>query len=231
MTRVQLYGVLRRALWQSTYSFTAHRCLYNCKCRSVPYLKECYVFLIFLSLKFMSRSNLSLTDYMSSQCAAGTHNPWASITQYCSRKKGRGREWRTLRQREWRSYERDNMKMGMHWRTIRKWWKKGSKKELLRTRREDKEWRKIRESVCKTPFELPADSVQLHLITWEGQQRCSFPVATFYAPIYTDQQRLIILFFFPLSNTHSTDMLSLSLPLSICLQTWQTRLRRCRSSS
>lgn len=50
-------------------------------------------------------------------------------------------------------------------------------------------------------FELGAESVQLHFITCEGQQRCSFPMDTFYAPIYTVQQRLVILFFFSLSNT------------------------------
>lgn len=55
---------------------------------------------------------------------------------------------------------------------------------------------------------------QLHLITCEGQQRCSFPMATFKAPIYTDQQRLITLFSFPpLSHKHMHASSPLSLPL------------------
>lgn len=53
---------------------------------------------------------------------------------------------------------------------------------------------KTGESVWKTHFKLPEEGVQFHVITWEGQQRCSFLMATFYASIYTDQQRLIILF-------------------------------------
>lgn len=65
----------------------------------------------------------------------------------------------------------------------------------------------------KPLFELPAENVQLHLITWEGQQRCSFPMATSYAPIYPDQQRLIILFSF-LSPWHHTCVLLLSSSLS-----------------
>lgn len=63
---------------------------------------------------------------------------------------------------------------------------------------------KTGECVCKTHFKLPEEGVQFHIITWEGQQRCSFLTATFYASVYTDQQRLIILF--PphtLSNTSS----------------------------
>ncbi len=96
--------------------------------------------------------------------------------------------------------------MGKQRRKITRCWRKGSKKELL--------WgdRKIGESVCEAPFKLPAESVQLHLITWEGQQRCSFPIATFYAPIYTDQQRLIILFSFSLSSTQTHTHACMLLP-------------------
>lgn len=73
-------------------------------------------------------------------------------------------------------------------------------KERMRRERRRKEeerqggWR-------ETPFF--EGCAQLHLITCEGQQRCSFPMATFKAPIYTDQQRLITLFSFPpLSHKH-----------------------------
>lgn len=61
---------------------------------------------------------------------------------------------------------------------------------------------KTGECVCKTHFKLPEEGVQFHIITWEGQQRCSFLTATFYASIYTDQQRLIILFPHTLFQTH-----------------------------
>lgn len=158
----------------------------------------------------MSHTNLSLlSDYMSSLYAAGTHNPWASITQYCSRKRGRGREQWTGRWREWQSCERDNMTMGKQKRKITKWWRKGSKTDIV-----GRKGSKIGESACTTPFKLPAESVQLHLITWEGQQRCSFPMAIFYAPVYTDQQRLIILFFsFSQTHWHTHACFSTSLPL------------------
>lgn len=136
------------------------------------------------------------TDYMSSLYAAGTHNPWASITQYCSRKRGRGRERQTgetervaelwkRRRGKWESKREQSQNDGG---------KESRKKRCLEDER-------LGDCVCETPFKLPAESVQLHVITWEGQQRCSFPMATFYGRIYTDQQRLTILFF--LSNTHT----------------------------
>lgn len=120
-------AVGEKMFWQGTCSFTGSK---DCHAAHVPlHVDNCLV-CFFLCVFFFSIScfinTVSLVTYLRWQiiwahCTQQVRrDPWASITQCCSRRRGEGRGgerrwwrwWTEVRSREWQSRGGETMKIG-----------------------------------------------------------------------------------------------------------------------